>query len=134
VSLAGRGSVLVADDEESLRGSLCDLLEDFGFNVVGQAANGKEAVELTKDLAPDVVLLDMRMPVLDGIGAARMIRDQSPETRIVILSAYEEESLRSEAKEAGVYCYLVKGCGPDLIREILTRALLWTGNTLDDFD
>ena len=119
------GSVLVADDEASLRASLCDLLGDMGFRIIGQAADGKEAVSMSAELAPDVALLDLRMPVMDGITAAREIKERSPRTRVVILSAYEEDSLQAEAQEAGVYCYLVKGCGAKLISEVITRALAW---------
>jgi DNA-binding NarL/FixJ family response regulator len=118
-------SVLVADDEDTLRQSLCELLVDFGFRVVGEAANGSEAVKLSRQLLPDIALLDLRMPVLDGIGAARMIKEQIPSTQVVILTAYDDESLRDEAHQAGVYCYLVKGCSPGLMRDILTRASAW---------
>jgi YesN/AraC family two-component response regulator len=118
-------SVLVADDEDGLRRSLCELLDDFGFRVVGEADNGNDAVELSVQLMPDIALLDLRMPVLDGIGAARRIKEQIPSTQVVILTAYDEESLRREAEEAGVFCYLVKGCAPGFIRDILARASAW---------
>jgi two-component system NarL family response regulator len=118
-------SVFVADDENPLRQALCALLGDYGFEVVGQASNGREAVDMCALLMPDIALLDLRMPVLDGIGAARLIRQVAPSTKVVMLTAYEEESLRTEALEAGVYCYLVKGCGPVLIRDTLIQASRW---------
>jgi DNA-binding NarL/FixJ family response regulator len=118
-------SVLVADDEDGLRRSLCDLLGDFGFRVIGEAANGSDAVTLSRRLAPDIALLDLRMPILDGIGAARLIKEETPSVQVVILTAYDDESLRHEAEEAGVYCYLVKGCSPALMRDILNRASAW---------
>lgn len=118
-------SILVADDEDGLRRSLCELLDDFGFRVVGEADNGGDAVELSVRLNPDIALLDLRMPVLDGIGAARQIKEQTPSTQVVILTAYDEDSLRREADEAGVFCYLVKGCAPGFMRDILSRASAW---------
>jgi DNA-binding NarL/FixJ family response regulator len=122
----GMASVLVADDEDHLRRALCELLGEYGFDVVGEAANGRDAVDRCIDLAPDVALLDLRMPVLDGIGAARQIKERAPATQVVMLTAYDEDSLRTEAVQAGVYCYLVKGCGPGLIRDTLVRASAWS--------
>lgn len=119
---AGRPTIVVADDEKVVRDELCELLGDFGFTVLGAAADGLEAVELWEALDPDVMLLDLRMPGLDGIEAARRIKKRSPLTQVVILTAYEDASLMTEALEAGVYCYLVKGCNPRLIRDVLTTA------------
>ena len=118
-------SVFVADDENPLRQALCALLGDYGFEVVGQASNGRDAVDMCARLMPDIALLDLRMGVLDGIGAARLIKEETPSVQVVILTAYDDESLRHEAEEAGVYCYLVKGCSPGLMRDILTRASAW---------
>ncbi|HEV8564537.1 MAG TPA: response regulator [Actinomycetota bacterium] len=119
---AGRPTIVVADDEKVVREELCQLLGDFGFTVLGAAADGLEAVELLEALEPEIMLLDLRMPGLDGIEAARRIKKRNPLTQVVILSAYEDASLMTEALEVGVYCYLVKGCNPRLIRDVLTTA------------
>jgi len=114
--------VLVVDDEENLLSALCELLQDLDFAVVGRATNGREAVERAIELEPDVVLMDMRMPVLDGIEASRRIKEHDPSVQIVMLSAYEDVGLRQSAEVAGVYCYLVKGCSAMLIADMLRAA------------
>jgi len=124
---SGRASILVAEDEETVRRSLCDLLDDFGFEVVGEVANGSDAVALSAQVQPDIALMDLRMPILDGIGAARLIHEFDPSIHVVILTAYEDPSLRLEAAEAGVYRYLIKGCGTRLLRDVLRQA--WASRT-----
>src|SRR5712691_1511524 len=114
--------VLVADDEESLLQALCSLLDEIGFMVVGSASNGQEAVEQAIALCPEVVLMDMRMPILDGIEATRLIKRHDPSVQVVMLSAYEDMGLRHGAESAGAYCYLVKGCSPSLIGDVLQAA------------
>ena len=109
-AVSGTTHILVVDDDESVRAVLADVLEDEGFEVVGSARDGVEGVTLARALAPDVVFLDVRMPRLDGIGAARQIRAELPDARLVMLSAYDEEALRLEAREAGASAFLVKGC------------------------
>src|ERR1035437_4549440 len=102
--------VLVVDDDDAVRAVLSDVLLEEGFEVVGRAIDGIEGVSLALSLTPDGVLLDMRMPRMGGIEAARAILAQLPNVRIVMLSAYDDASLRAEAKEAGVSAFLVTGC------------------------
>jgi DNA-binding NarL/FixJ family response regulator len=102
--------VLVVDDDDAVRAVLAEVLQEEGFEVVGRAIDGIEGVSLALSLTPDGVLLDMRMPRMGGIEAARAILAQLPNVRIVMLSAYDDASLRAEAKEAGVSAFLVKGC------------------------
>jgi DNA-binding NarL/FixJ family response regulator len=109
--------VLVVDDDVILGGALCDLLRQKGFSVVGQANSGREAVELSRQKEPDVVLMDFRMPMMDGLEATTLIHAHAPMTQTVMFTAYEDETLNQEAAETGVYCVLVKGCNPDLIVE-----------------
>jgi DNA-binding NarL/FixJ family response regulator len=106
----GTRQVLVVDDDEGVRAVLADVLEDEGFEVVGRARDGVEGVALALSLAPDVILLDVRMPRLDGIGAARQIHEELPGARVVMLSAYDDQGLKSEARDAGASAFLVKGC------------------------
>ncbi len=108
---AGRGStalrILIAEDESIIRLDLRRTLEDAGYAVCAEARNGAEAVELARSEEPDLAVLDVKMPELDGIEAARKILAERP-IPIVMLTAYGREELVSRAVEAGVFGYLVK--------------------------
>jgi response regulator NasT len=99
--------ILIAEDETIIRLDLRELLERAGFEVCAEARDGEEAVELARSEQPDVAVLDVKMPRLDGIEAARRILDDRP-IPIVIVTAYGEGELVSRAVEAGVFGYLVK--------------------------
>jgi two-component system, response regulator PdtaR len=99
--------VLIAEDETIIRLDLAEMLERAGFVVCAQARDGVEAVELARTEQPDVAVLDVKMPRLDGIEAARRILDERP-IPIVMLTAYGQDELVSRAVEAGVFGYLVK--------------------------
>src|SRR5436190_2874654 len=99
--------ILVAEDETIIRLDLRGLLERAGYEVVAEARDGIEAVELARQHGPDLAVLDVKMPRLDGIDAARRIMDERP-IPIVMLTAYGQEELVSRAVEAGVFGYLVK--------------------------
>jgi response regulator NasT len=99
--------ILVAEDETIIRLDLRELLEQAGFDVCAEARDGVEAVELARSEQPDLAVLDVKMPRLDGIEAARRILDERP-IPIVMLTAYGQEELVARAIEAGVFGYLVK--------------------------
>jgi two-component system, response regulator PdtaR len=99
--------VLVAEDETIIRLDLRDLLERSGFEVCAEARDGEEAVALARSEQPDVAIMDVKMPKLDGIEAARRILDDRP-IPIVMLTAYGQDELVARAVEAGVFGYLVK--------------------------
>ena len=99
--------ILIAEDETIIRLDLRELLEKAGFDVCAEAKDGEEAVALARTIEPDLALLDVKMPKLDGIEAARRILDERP-IPIVMVTAYGEEELVSRAVEAGVFGYLVK--------------------------
>jgi response regulator NasT len=99
--------VLVAEDETIIRLDLRDLLERSGFEVCAEARDGEEAVDLARSSRPDVAIMDVKMPKLDGIEAARRILDERP-IPIVMLTAYGQDELVGRAVEAGVFGYLVK--------------------------
>lgn len=99
--------VVVADDETIIRLDLKTLLEEMGHEVVGEAADGQKALELARGLKPDVVIMDIKMPVMDGLDAAKIIADEKI-APVVLLTAYSQKDLIERAKEAGVFGYLVK--------------------------
>jgi two-component system, response regulator PdtaR len=99
--------ILIAEDETIIRLDLRALLESNGFEVCGEAKDGEEAVALARSLQPDLAIMDVKMPKLDGIDAARKILRERP-IPIVMLTAYGQEELVSRAVEAGVFGYLVK--------------------------
>ena len=102
--------VLLVDDDDLFRSSVRTLLEgEERVDVVGEARNGEEAVQLADSLEPDLVVLDIDMPVLDGIRAARAIRAARPVTRVVVLSGSTEPDRADEAKAAGAEAFLRKG-------------------------
>jgi DNA-binding NarL/FixJ family response regulator len=118
-----RPRLLVADDHPMLRAALVDLLVQAGFEVAGEAADGADAVALAKELEPDVVLMDLRMPVLGGLDATRLIKDACPDTQVVLLTAFESPALQQQAEEAGCFAYLVKGGPPGTLRLVLHQAV-----------
>jgi AmiR/NasT family two-component response regulator len=99
--------ILVAEDETIIRLDLRSLLEQAGYEVCGEARDGVEAVELARELEPDLAVMDVKMPRLDGIDAARRILEERP-IPIVMVTAYGQEEIVSRAVEAGVFGYLVK--------------------------
>jgi DNA-binding NarL/FixJ family response regulator len=101
--------VMLADDNGPVRRSLKALLEREGFKVVGEAADGEEAVSLANEQRPDVVLLDLSMPRMNGIQAARRIRGLLPEVRTIILTVHRDYHYVAQAVEAGVHGYILKG-------------------------
>jgi response regulator NasT len=114
--------VLIAEDEVMLAFTLRTQLERSGFEVVGVARTGKEAVEFNRAERPDIILMDIRMPEMDGIEATRRIMAEQP-TCIVILSALAEKESVERASKAGAKGYLMKPAGVDAILHILQTTL-----------
>ena len=102
--------VLLADDHQMLRQAVRRALEESGLNVIAEAADGGEAVELVQALSPDVVLMDVSMPVLDGIEATRRISATGSRAQILILTMHDEDALRARAIRAGAAGFLTKDC------------------------
>ncbi len=101
--------VLIADDHRLFRQGLRQICEAVGrFEVIGEAENGQEAVELARRLKPDVVLMDIQMPVLDGVEATRLITTSDPTVRVLILTMYKQDRYVFEAIKAGARGYLLK--------------------------
>ena len=100
-------TVVIAEDEALIRMDLAEMLTEEGYDVVGQAGDGAKAVELAEQLRPDLVILDVKMPVLDGIAAAERIAGQRI-APVVILTAFSQRDLVERARDAGAMAYLVK--------------------------
>ena len=94
--------VLVVDDTDHVRHMLVDMLELDDFNVVGQASSGKEGISVCGDADPDVVVMDYKMPDMDGLAAAAGIRESRPDQAIILYTAYLDQGLEQQAKDAGV--------------------------------
>lgn len=106
--------IVVADDHPVVRGGLVALLRTIpGLEVVGEAADGDEAVRAAAELAPDLVLMDVRMPGRDGIAATRLIRERSPRCRVLILTMYDDDATVFTAMKAGAQGYLLKEAEQD---------------------
>ena len=99
--------ILLAEDEALIRMDLAEMLAEEGYDVVGQAGDGQRAVELARELRPDLVILDVKMPVLDGIAAAETIAGERI-APVVILTAFSQRDLVARARDAGAMAYLVK--------------------------
>jgi NarL family two-component system response regulator LiaR len=105
---------MLVDDHLYVRQGLRAVLEvTDGIEVVGEASNGQEGVERAKELTPDVVLLDLKMPRMDGIDATREIRAVSPETQVIVLTSFDEDEQLFPAIKAGAISYLLKDVNPD---------------------
>jgi two-component system response regulator DegU len=112
--------VLIADDQPMFRQSLRLILErQPGLDVVVEAVDGQSAVEMVEQHRPDVVLMDISMPGLNGIEATRIIRSRFPETRVIILSMHQNENFEAQACEAGACRYLCKDCSPQDILDAI---------------
>jgi len=106
-------NILIADDHALFRDSLRSLLEAHGLNVIGEARNGREAVELAGRLKPDIVLMDLSMPELDGLAATRLISADQPGVKVVVLTASDEDAKLFEAIKSGAQGYLLKNLESD---------------------
>ena len=115
-------TVLLADDHTMLRQSLARSLAERGLVVVGEAGDGEEAARLALELRPDVVLMDVSMPVLDGVGATRLIRDRAPSVQVVMLTMHADRDVLERALRAGAAGYLVKDCTMDEVVRTLKQA------------
>jgi DNA-binding NarL/FixJ family response regulator len=127
--------VLIADDHELVRRGMRNLLESSRFEICGEASNGREAVTATLSLKPDIVVLDISMPELNGLEATRQILRARPETQILILSAHETDQLVREVLSSGARGYLLKAdAGRDLLaglEELTNHRLFFTSKVAE---
>ena len=116
-------SVVVVDDHQIVREGLASLLGALdGIDVVGTAADGRDAVHVVAETAPDVVVMDIQMPQLDGIEATRMITGRQPDVRVVMLTMNEDDETVLSAMRAGASGYLLKGSGADEVQNAIRAA------------
>lgn len=121
--------VLVVDDTEHVRSMLVDMLELDGFDVVGQAASGAEAVGAAAAYDPDVIVMDYKMPEMDGLSAARSIRATRPDQGIILYTAYLDQNLEKEARDAGVALCVGKVEGLSQLERHITELCRDFGDT-----
>lgn len=113
--------VVVAEDEALIRLDLAEMLTECDYDVVGQASNGEQALEMTRELRPDLVILDVKMPVLDGISAAAQIGAERL-APVIMLTAFSDKDLVERARDAGVMAYVVKPFTVDDLRPAIDIA------------
>lgn len=123
-NMANAMSILIVDDHEVVRNGVRAYLETVPeFNVVGEAVSGEEAIALVSELIPDIVLLDLIMPGMDGVEATRRIKQISPRTQVVVLTSYHEDAHIFPALKAGATSYILKDMKMDKLVDVLRRAV-----------
>jgi response regulator NasT len=127
---APKARIIIADDESIIRMDLRDMLGHLGYDVVAEAADGRTAVELARKLLPDLVIMDIKMPDMDGISAADEL-SKNHVAPVVLLTAYSEQSLIGRAKDAGVCGYLVKPFRETELMPVIELALARFGEMRD---
>ena len=113
--------VMVVDDTDHVRNMLVDMLELDGFEVVGQAASGEEAVDAVEKAEPDVIVMDFKMPGMDGLTAARAIRTTRTDQAIILYTAYLDPSIEAQAKEVGIAVCIGKVEGLNQLERHITE-------------
>ena len=100
--------IVIADDEVIIRADIRERIELEGYEVVGEAGDGFDAVDMCREIKPDIVLLDIKMPMMDGITAAKLIHKENPDIGIIMLTAYSDKDFVEKAAECGAMGYIVK--------------------------
>jgi DNA-binding NarL/FixJ family response regulator len=118
-----QAKVLLAEDHTMMRAGIRALLESAGFRVVGEAGDGREAVKLARELRPDVAVVDVAMPNLNGIEAARQIHDELPRVKIIVLSMHGQQQYVAEALRAGASGYILKDAAVSELLEAVSTVL-----------
>lgn len=116
-------TVLIVDDHEVVRNGIRGYLETLPeYDVVGEADSGEQAVDLVKQLVPDVILMDLMLPGMDGVEATRIVKSISPRTQVVVLTSYHDDSLIFPALKAGAISYILKDMKMNKLAEAITKA------------
>ena len=118
--VAGPTRVLLVDDQPLFRRAIATLIaEQSDFAVVGEAVNGQEALERARALLPDLVVMDIEMPIMNGVEAVRMLRDELPQIKVIVLTVSEDEDYLFDAVRFGANGYLLKDLQPEQLYEML---------------
>jgi two-component system, NarL family, response regulator DegU len=125
--------LLLVDDHRMLREGLRRSMELYGFDVVAEGSDGEEGVRLAQALRPDVVLMDVSMPVLDGVEATRRIRQTCPDTQVVMLTMHADKDVLAKAIRCGAAGYLVKDCSTDEVADAVRAAANGEGTVSPEF-
>lgn len=121
---AGAARLVIADDHALLRSGLKSMLEgEPDLEIVGEAANGREAIEVCRRLRPDLILMDVRMPEMDGLAATRVIKEEHPLTSVIVVTMEEDPDYLLEAVKAGAAGYVLKGATPDQLTAAVRQVL-----------
>ncbi|GIO26162.1 response regulator [Ornithinibacillus bavariensis] len=115
--------ILIVDDAAFMRMMIKDILTKNGFEVVGEAQDGAQAVELYKELNPDLVTMDITMPEMDGISALKKIREANPNAKVIMCSAMGQQAMVIDAIQAGAKDFIVKPFQADRVIEAIQKAL-----------
>ncbi len=115
--------VMAVDDSPITRKMIKKALEPEGFAIVGEAANGRDAVELYNRIKPDVITMDVTMPIMDGLKAAQVIKEQNPAQKIIMLSAMSDNDIVAEARGWGIVHFCAKPFKPEEIVEKVLRVI-----------
>ena len=116
-------TILIVDDHEVVRSGVRGYLDTLpGYEVVGEAGSGEQAVDLVKQLIPDVILMDLVLPGIDGVEATRIVKNISPRTQIVVLTSFHDDSLIFPALKAGAISYILKDMKMNKLAEAITKA------------
>jgi DNA-binding NarL/FixJ family response regulator len=120
----GRASVLVVDDHALLRTGVANIInQEPDLRVIAEASNGQEAIDAFERFRPDVTLLDLRMPVMEGVEAVRQIRERDPLAKVIVLTTYDTDEDISRALKAGAKAYILKDISADLLIECIHDVL-----------
>ncbi|SDF05067.1 response regulator [Sporomusa acidovorans] len=115
--------ILICDDSAFMRMMLKKMITDLGHEVVAEAGDGKQAVQLYRQFTPDLVTMDITMPVMDGIQAVKHIHEEDPLARIIMVTAIGQRSIISDAIKAGASSFIVKPFDPEQVEETINKVL-----------
>lgn len=116
-------TILIVDDTLFMRAAIGDLVKNWGFEVVGEAANGQEAVQLYEQLQPDIVTMDLTMPVMNGMDAVKEIITKYPKAKIIMVTALGQPRIMVDAIENGVRDFITKPFTPEKLKSVLYNVL-----------
>ena len=116
-------TVLIVDDAMFMRVALGNMLKEWGFEIVGEAANGKEAIEKYRELQPDLVTMDLTMPIMSGLDAVKVIIPEFPNAKIIMITALGQQRIIVDAIEHGAKDFVTKPFTPEKLKSVITNIM-----------